>query len=356
MPDNPDNADSEESGIVLAVPAVVREVSSTVKSAVQPAGTFLEGQEYENLVTNNQYYEQVQFSGSQLQAERGRVENLQKEEEEEEGLYSIPQVMSLNNSTTGLTRDLGKDVPVDVYGMGRRFPSMRNTLKKEKKRKDVEERQRKGDNLAGTLTRRLEEMYAKPKKISLKKEKNPSLVIHTKKTQTLAKLAQQRCKSPDEENSYMSVHIKTKKIDKLKCPCSKAQVTKYLVMAIMVVGLIAFLSVGLYLMSGNVVTIDRRNKNSFQGSVPATRSNTWKDFDQINWGTARTWPESSTARSSTSWTSWTKWSRCSSRPCVKGQTMARSRKCVDKDSQDTDIKICIKQGGINVEIEPCFCF
>ena len=108
MPDNPDNADSEESGIVLAVPAVVREVSSTVKSAVQPAGTFLEGQEYENLVTNNQYYEQVQFSGSQLQAERGRVENLQKEEEEEEGLYSIPQVMSLNNSTTGLTRDLGK--------------------------------------------------------------------------------------------------------------------------------------------------------------------------------------------------------------------------------------------------------
>ena len=108
MPDTPNESSSEESGIVLAVPAVVRETPTTVNSAVQPAGTFFEGQEYENLVTNNQYYEQVQFSGRPLQAEDRRVDNLQKEEEEEEGLYSIPQVMSINNSTTALTRDQEK--------------------------------------------------------------------------------------------------------------------------------------------------------------------------------------------------------------------------------------------------------
>ena len=235
---------------------------------------------------------------------------------------------------------------------------MRNTLKREKKKKTVEEKQKKTESLSGTLTRTLEGMYAKPKKISLslKKEKNPSLVIHTKKTQQMPHVTQVQCRTPEDENSYMSVHIKPDKPARPKCPCSKAQVTKYLVMTTMVLGLIAFLSVGLYLMSGNVVTIDRRNKNSYQGSLPASRSNTWKDFEKINWGTARTWPESSTSSTGPSWSSWTRWSRCSSSPCVKGETMARSRKCVDKDQKDTDIKICIQQGGINVEIEPCFCF
>ena len=101
MPDSPDSSD--EGGVVLAVPAVVRESSAAVKSAVEPAGTVLEGQEYENLVTHNQYYEQVQFA--QKAGEDRRMGNIQKEEEEEEGLYSIPQVMSLNNSTTTLTRN-----------------------------------------------------------------------------------------------------------------------------------------------------------------------------------------------------------------------------------------------------------
>ena len=236
---------------------------------------------------------------------------------------------------------------------------MRNTLKREKKKKTAEEKQQKTETFSGTLSRTIEGMYAKPKKLSLSltREKNPSLVIHTKKTQPMSHITQIQCNTPDDENSYMSVHIKPeKKSGGLKCPCSKAQVTKYLVMATMVLGLLAFLSVGLYLMSGNVVTIDRRNKNSYQGSRPSSRANTWKDFDQINWGTARTWPASSTTTSGPSWSSWTRWSRCSSNPCVKGETMARSRKCVDKDQKDTDIKICIKQGGINVEIEPCFCF
>ena len=93
----------DESGIVLAVPAIVQETSKTEK----PIGTFLEGQEYENLVTSNQYYEQVQFVGGKQLAEERRLEmqkKLQKEEEEEEGLYSIPQPSSMNSSTEGLTR------------------------------------------------------------------------------------------------------------------------------------------------------------------------------------------------------------------------------------------------------------
>jgi len=273
MPDSPDSSD--EGGVVLAVPAVVRESSAAVKSEGEPAGTVVEGQEYENLVTHNQYYEQVQFAQRPGEMEDRRMGNIKKEEEEEEGLYSIPQVMSLNNSTTTLTRNQGKDVPVDDFGMGRRFPSMRNTLKREKKKKTAEEKQQKTETFSGTLSRTLEGMYAKPKKISLSlsKEKNPSLVIHTKKTQPLSHMTQVQCKTPDDESSYMSVHFKPDKMSrKIKCPCSKAQVTKYLVMATMVLGLLAFLSVGLYLMSGNVVTIDRRNKNAYQGSRPSSRS------------------------------------------------------------------------------------
>jgi len=134
MFDSSNTPEAEETGLVLAVPAVILETSS-VKPEVQPAGTVVEGQEYENLVATSQYYEQVQFMGREQQA-LGRMRSRQ-EEEEEEGLYSIPQVMSLNKSTTELTADQEKVATFDLFGMGRRFPSMRNTLKKEKKKKGI---------------------------------------------------------------------------------------------------------------------------------------------------------------------------------------------------------------------------
>ena len=59
---------------------------------------------------------------------------------------------------------------------------------------------------------------------------------------------------------------------------------------------------------------------------------------------------------SISWSGWTGWSSCTSNPCIKGETIARSRKCLDKAGLDADMKICVKQGGVNVEMEPCFCF
>ena len=90
------DAGTEEAGLVLAVPAVVQEN----ENAGKPVGTFLEGQqEYENLVTNSQYYEQVRFVGGQELARR------QQEFEDDDSVYSIPQVISSNSSTTGLTKD-----------------------------------------------------------------------------------------------------------------------------------------------------------------------------------------------------------------------------------------------------------
>ena len=91
---------STGSGLVLAVPAMVLETSSS--NMIDPSKPMVvTGSEYENLSPDNQYYEQVEF----VRAVRsGPV----KISECDDGLYSIPQVLSGNNSTTGLTTRVGK--------------------------------------------------------------------------------------------------------------------------------------------------------------------------------------------------------------------------------------------------------
>ena len=85
---------------------------------------------------------------------------------------------------------------------------------------------------------------------------------------------------------------------------------------------------------------------------------------QINWGTASfrpaTTPSSSGSQSpssAVSWSGWSAWSQCSRNPCIKGETVARSRRCQRRDTGgEADTKLCVEQGGGHVEMEPCFCF
>ena len=83
---------STGSGLVLAVPAMVLDPEE-IRAGHRGAGVVVSGGEYENLVADNQYYEQVEFGKLGRQASNVM----------EDSLYSIPQVISSNNSTTGLT-------------------------------------------------------------------------------------------------------------------------------------------------------------------------------------------------------------------------------------------------------------
>ncbi len=93
---------STGSGLVLAVPAMVLDPEDTeheaIRAAHRGAGVVISGGEYENLVADNQYYEQVEFGKLGRQASAVM----------EDSLYSIPQVVSSNNSTTGLTTNMAK--------------------------------------------------------------------------------------------------------------------------------------------------------------------------------------------------------------------------------------------------------
>ena len=93
---------STGSGLVLAVPAMVLEPEDMeledIRAGHRGAGVVVSGGEYENLVADNQYYEQVEF-GKLAAGRLGR----QASSVMEDSLYSIPQVISSNNSTTGLT-------------------------------------------------------------------------------------------------------------------------------------------------------------------------------------------------------------------------------------------------------------
>ena len=93
---------STGSGLVLAVPAMVLDPEETehegIRAAQRGAGVVISGGEYENLVADNQYYEQVEFGKLGRQASAVM----------EDSLYSIPQVVSSNNSTTGLTTNMVK--------------------------------------------------------------------------------------------------------------------------------------------------------------------------------------------------------------------------------------------------------
>ena len=92
---------STGSGLVLAVPAMVLETSSS--HMIDPSKPMVvTGSEYENLSPDNQYYEQVEF----VRPVRSSPEK--PSFDVDDSLYSIPQVLSGNNSTTGLTSRVGK--------------------------------------------------------------------------------------------------------------------------------------------------------------------------------------------------------------------------------------------------------
>ena len=90
---------STGSGLVLAVPAMVLETGTNMIDPSKPM--VVTGSEYENLAPDNQYYEQVEF----VRAVRN---NPAKISDCDDSLYSIPQVLSANNSTTGLSTRIGK--------------------------------------------------------------------------------------------------------------------------------------------------------------------------------------------------------------------------------------------------------
>lgn len=91
---------STGSGLVLAVPAMVLETDNILIDPSKPM--VVTGSEYENLSPDNQYYEQVEF----VRPVRGSPEK--PSFDVDDSLYSIPQVLSGNNSTTGLTSRVGK--------------------------------------------------------------------------------------------------------------------------------------------------------------------------------------------------------------------------------------------------------
>ena len=289
-----------------------------------------------------------------------------------------------------------------MAAIGKRLSSVRATVMKGRRGRKRSER--KAETLSPTSppVKTVEEMYSKPNKHSLPVLPDSSLVIVTHKT---LKMVRQAC--DDDTKSYMSVHVQKSPESGggsgggqvscwPQCSCDSLQLKKYFVMFCLVSTLLILLTVGLYFMSGNVVTVTppTRQRNFILETVD--RATTWKDFDQvgvnnnnllphsdlhlsniqINWGSATTrpaWPPTSSSSSSLrrslsvsrpragsspsiSWSGWTGWSRCSSNPCIKGETIARSRQCLDREGEEADMKICVKQGGVNVEMEPCFCF
>ena len=93
---------STGSGLVLAVPAMVLDTNRS--DLIDPSKPMVvTGSEYENLSPDNQYYEQVEFVRAVRQSP-GKISDC------DDSLYSIPQVLSANNSTTGLTTRVGSKV------------------------------------------------------------------------------------------------------------------------------------------------------------------------------------------------------------------------------------------------------
>ena len=125
---------------------------------------------------------------------------------------------------------------------------------------------------------------------------NPSLVIVTKKTMNMV-----RRQAEDDDRSYMSVHVqsagqkesatKKGKVTKIKCCsyCDSQKLKKYSVMFLLVSSLVTMLTVGLYFMSDNVVTVSNKglsnvNRRSFVYDSQDSRVNratTWKDYNQV---------------------------------------------------------------------------
>ena len=177
-----------------------------------------------------------------------------------------------------------------LQSLDRRCNSVRKTFTRNKKQKSVEHKEKT-----------IEDMYSKPKKFSLTvvPDINPSLVLVSNKTMTMIS------KHPeDDTKSYMSVHVQSNTNDKSNkkvrdssvnnslCSCDMVKLKKYLVMSLLVLCLMSLLTVGLYFMSGNVVTVTpdnslhntlhRQRSFIYDSNSAVDRSSTWKDFNQVS--------------------------------------------------------------------------
>ena len=182
-----------------------------------------------------------------------------------------------------------------MAAIGKRLSSVRATVMKGRRGKRSEgSRANKVETLSSAprTLKTVEDMYSKPNKHSLPVLPDSSLVIVTHKTLKMVRAA-----CDDDTKSYMSVHVQ--KSPKIagggggaggsdwwtrcwpQCSCDSLQLKKYLVMFCLVSTLLILLTVGMYFMSGNVVTVTppTRQRNYILETVE--RATTWKDFDQV---------------------------------------------------------------------------
>ena len=177
-----------------------------------------------------------------------------------------------------------------MAAIGKRLSSVRATVMKGRREKRRERKKAETVSPAATTTvKTVEDMYSKPNKHSLPVLPDSSLVIVTHKT---LKMVRQAC--DDDTKSYMSVHVQKSPQSGggggggvggvrcwPQCSCDSLQLKKYFVMFCLVSTLLILLTVGMYFMSGNVVTVTppSRQRNYILETVD--RTTTWKDFDQV---------------------------------------------------------------------------
>lgn len=189
---------------------------------------------------------------------------------------------------------------MSLSALSQRLTSIRQTFSRRRREREQEAQQHKSRNIiSSSQVKSVEDMYSKPNKFSLPvipDTANPSLVIVTKKTMNIV-----RRQAEDDDRSYMSVHVqsagqkesatKKGKVTKIKCCsyCDSQKLKKYSVMFLLVSSLVTMLTVGLYFMSDNVVTVSNKglsnvNRRSFVYDSQDSRVNratTWKDYNQV---------------------------------------------------------------------------
>ena len=187
---------------------------------------------------------------------------------------------------------------MSLSALSQRLTSIRQTFSRRRREKEQEAHQHKSRNtLSSPQVKSVEDMYSKPNKFSLPvipDTANPSLVIMTKKTMNMVR------RQEEDDGSYMSVHVQStvrrdkpvmrRNTNNQCCSyCDSQKLKKYSVMFLLVSSLVTLLTVGLYFMSDNVVTVsnngisngNRRNFVYDSLDSRVNRATTWKDYNQV---------------------------------------------------------------------------
>ena len=188
---------------------------------------------------------------------------------------------------------------MSLSALSQRLTSIRQTFSRRRREKEQEAQQHKSRNIiSSSQVKSVEDMYSKPNKFSLPvipDTANPSLVIVTKKTMNMVR------RQEEDDGSYMSVHVQSsvrrdkpvmrRQTNNQFCSyyCDSQKPKKYSVMFLLVSSLVTLLTVGLYFMSDNVVTVsnnginnvNRRNFVYDSLDSRVNRATTWKDYNQV---------------------------------------------------------------------------